>query len=79
MYIPFQKPIVTCPIGEAYQLLGKNGLNYECGNISMMTEKLDQALDLSREWKPCQNYADHSWETRALDFLNWLNVNWNLR
>ena len=74
MYLPFQKPIVTCPIGEAVEIFGEDGFYYTPGNRPEMKQALNRVLDTTG----FTTFVDpklHSWEQRTEDFLTWLRDN----
>ena len=72
-YLPFEKPIVTCKIGNPYDILGENGYYYKPLDVADMANALDCALRDSRTFKyPSGFMARHSWEARAIEFAKWL-------
>lgn len=71
MYLPFKKPIVTCPIGEAYEIFGDQGFYYAPGQRQELKCALEQVLELD-EWLPSADPQQHSWSKRGDDFLEWL-------
>jgi glycosyltransferase involved in cell wall biosynthesis len=74
MYLPFNKPIVTCPIGEALEIFGEDGFYYSPGSRTELRSILHRVLDL-KGWSSSVNARDHSWQKRCTDFLDWLRVN----
>jgi glycosyltransferase involved in cell wall biosynthesis len=78
MYILFNKPILTCKIGEAIELLGDNDFYFTPKNTDELCQRLGQALDGSKSLRPNCNPQSHSWDTRAHDFLKWLHENWSV-
>lgn len=74
MYLPFQKPIVTCPIGEAKEIFGDDGFYYTPGSRPELKGALNRVLDL-KNWSPNVMPKKHTWEQRASDFLDWLRSN----
>lgn len=73
MYLPFQKPIVTCAVGEAYELFGHDGFYYEPGNVDSLEESLISALKHTGIAYPKMDLSLHSWRGRTGQFLNWIN------
>jgi glycosyltransferase involved in cell wall biosynthesis len=72
MYLPFQKPIVSCKIGDPYHTLGSDGFYYEPGDVNGLAMALDNALDHSEHWSPrFVQVEQHSWEARTEQFLEW--------
>lgn len=78
MYLPFQKPIVTCKIGEGKELFGENGYYYQSGNTNELAELLSSSID-STDLKYNINPENHSWKHRTNEFLNWIEINFNLK
>ena len=78
MYIPFQKPIITCKIGEGKELFGKNGYYYQPGKVEELADVLSNAID-STELKYNIDPQNHSWKYRTDEFLNWIEANFNLK
>lgn len=70
MYYPYRKPIVTCAIGEAQELLGDGGYYYQPGDADSMAEQMSEALDFEGD-KPVADPEKYSWDARARSFLNW--------
>lgn len=44
MYLPYNKPVITCKIGEPYEVLKDSGIYYECGNFDECLELLHSAI-----------------------------------
>jgi len=74
MYLAFRRPIVTCPIGEAEQIFGENGLYYEPGDRADLKRALEDALYSDRQSELPEPEA-HNWEARAESFLEWFSQN----
>lgn len=72
MYIPFQKPVVTCAIGEAKELFGNDGFYYEPGNLSSMRSSIERALD-TKDRLNLPRASKHTYESRTESFLNWFD------
>jgi len=73
MYLPFQKPIITCSIGEAYELFGKSGFYYTSGDIDSLAETIVRALDHVGLAYPAMDVSQHSWQERTAQFIRWIN------
>ncbi|MCH8540764.1 MAG: glycosyltransferase family 4 protein [Opitutales bacterium] len=71
MYIPFQKPIITCKIGEAWELLREKGTYYSPGNSDDLYERL---LEFVNNPLPTLgiDLGKHTWKARALEFDHWV-------
>ena len=71
MYLPFKKPIVTSPIGEALELLKEDGFFYKPGDLDQLKDALSRALD-TEDWEPTVDPLLHTWESRADAWLEWM-------
>lgn len=69
MYFAFNKPVVTCRIGEALELFPKNNYFYKSGNVQDMSNKIIKALKIKKNLN--NDFKSHDWKTRAKDFYNW--------
>lgn len=74
MYLAFQKPIVTSPIGEAVEVFGNDGFYYEPGERKDLKRALSGALTTPDSRKLPEAY-EHNWQARADTFLRWFNQN----
>ena len=74
MYIMYEKPIVTCRIGENYTALGNSGFYYSPGDVDSMGEAIDAALDVPPDWRPGYRKEDHTWAARAKSYEAWLSA-----
>jgi hypothetical protein len=72
MFLPYRKPIVSCRIGEAAELLGESGFYYTPKDIVSMTQVLNRAMDAGLEVQ-FPNPREHDWEARVATFEAWLN------
>ena len=79
MYLPFRKPIVTCPIGDPHDLLGEDGFYYPAGDVNGMSLAIDRALSAASTWMPSHvDPQQHDWTFRSREFLAWIEANgWN--
>lgn len=71
MYLPFQKPIISCKIGETYETLKKSGYYYETGNSDDLAKCMLELI-LEKEARFLNDFNLHSWETRTKEFDTWL-------
>jgi glycosyltransferase involved in cell wall biosynthesis len=72
MYLPFKKPVVTSPIGEALELFGRiYSFFYRPGDRAELKQALRRVLECN-DIKNLPEPADHSWEARVSGFLEWL-------
>ncbi len=72
MYLPFEKPIITSPIGEARELFGDDGLYYTPGDRAALANTIQDVLWGQRKQK-LPSPEKHSWDARTTAFLAWLN------
>lgn len=71
MYLPYKKPIITCQIGEPYEVLQKHGLYYKPGNFSQLANKMENVINQEEMPSPIDETL-HSWEYRTNEFINWI-------
>ncbi|MEI7946283.1 MAG: glycosyltransferase [bacterium] len=75
-YLPYQKPIVTCALGDPYELLKSDGYYYTPASVESMAETLNRALDESEKFSfRSLSVAEHSWNHRARQFEGWCKAN----
>lgn len=73
MYLPFGKPVVTSPIGEARALFGPEyDFYFKPNDVASMRDRLAAALDRPRDWTPDWTASGHEWHARATAFDTWL-------
>ncbi|MBQ9659097.1 MAG: glycosyltransferase family 4 protein [Clostridia bacterium] len=73
MYLPYEKPIITCKIGEPYQTLGAEGLYYEPDNSEQLALKMEEVL-LGEKTTININADNHNWMARAIEFEKWVKT-----
>ena len=76
MYLPFEKPIVTCRIGEALELFGENGYYYNPNNIDDFALVLKSVLDLDKPRYEI-DITRHTWKYSVKLFMEWINLKFN--
>lgn len=71
LYIPYKKPIITCKIGEPYEVLKEQGNYYMPGNSAEMYQQMKSII---KEKKTVINIKPeiHSWKTRAEELTEWI-------
>lgn len=73
MYLPFNKPVLTCKIGEAKELfMNDYKYYYDSLDSEKLSEKVIQAVYDVDYVLPCR-VSSHKWEQRAKDILVWIN------
>ena len=75
MYLPFEKPVVTCRIGEAAELFGDAGLYYEPSDVDSLVHALDRLLVEESEIETVAPEC-HTYVARTMAFLKWFNHNY---
>lgn len=73
MYLPYEKPIITCKIGEPHEILGNNGFYYYSGNISSLAEMCITVFNSNK--LNYNNYVLCSWKKRTEEFYSWIICN----
>ena len=73
LFLPYKKPIVSCRIGEAAELLGESGFYYIPNDVISMTRVLNLAMDANPKAQ-IPNPREHDWEARVATFQAWLNA-----
>lgn len=72
-YIPFNKPIVTCQLGDPYDALQDYGYYYQPENISDMACTIERALRESDTFSYPNGFIErHSWRARAIQLQDWV-------
>lgn len=74
-YIAYNKPIVTCKIGDAFDALKSHGFYYRPTDVDDMIRAICNALDANMFSYPEGFIENHSWHTRAQTLLTFLNDN----
>ena len=71
LYVPYKKPVITCKIGEPYEILKEEGNYYKTGDSHSMAE---QMLEIIQGKKRESNIDPDrfSWETRAKELNDWI-------
>lgn len=71
MYLPFMKPVISCEIGEPFQVLGTSGYYYETGSSQSMAFVIQELIVESIP--KTTNYEIHTWEYRTKEFDLFIN------
>lgn len=72
MYLPYQKPIITCKIGEPFELLKEDGIYFDPGNSDSLKKCIIQLME-NNYWNFPIVPSLHEWRTRAIQLNEWLN------
>ncbi|MEZ8107180.1 glycosyltransferase [Vibrio cortegadensis] len=73
MYLPFDKPIITCEVGEAKELFGGQGIYYKPGDVDSLVCAIESSLGLTKPIYSSIKINSHSWESRTNSFMKWIN------
>lgn len=76
MYLPYRKPIITCKIGEPYNVLGDEGIYYEPSSSESLAYEMEKLLE-SRKETIAINPTEHEWRYRTGEFHKWLFSTFN--
>lgn len=71
MYLPYNRPIITCRIGEPYEVLKEHGVYFESGSEESLAQTIN-TLAKKNYWKLEINPMIHEWEVRAKEFDCWI-------
>lgn len=72
-YLPYNRPIVTCKIGNPYDVLGEFGYYYRPSDIADMASVMNHALNDSNRFSyPPELISANNWDARAKDFEQWI-------
>lgn len=73
MYLPYRKPIVTCKIGEPYNVLGDEGTYFAPSSSEDLVRAMEELID-SGKTKITIEPSLHEWKHRTKEFDNWLRT-----
>ena len=74
MYLPYCKPVITCKLGEPYEVLDNDGFYYKPNNSKNLSTTILKALqtkEIPEIWK------EHTWSYRSNQFDQWISHNFN--
>lgn len=78
IYSAFNKPVVTCAIGEALELFPESKFFYKSGNVKDMANRIYEGL-MADQYNLKDNSILQEWESRAKVLNDWainkLNIN----
>ena len=74
MYLPYRKPIITCKIGEPYNVLGDDGFYYRPSSSDSLAAEMEKLLE-SGKTEIAINSLEHEWTFRTKEFDKWLHSN----
>ena len=71
MYLPYKKPIITCKIGEPYNVLGGEGCYFEPSSSLSLAEAMIHLIEsgvAAINVEPLK----HEWKHRTAEFDKWV-------
>lgn len=71
MYLPYQKPIITCRIGEPYEVLGEEGIYFKPSDVDSLVNAILRLAEQD-QWTLVINPLEHEWEYRTHQFNDWI-------
>lgn len=71
MYLPYKKPVITCKIGEPYEVLKEEGLYYIPSNSQSMASCMKKVLSGKKKTINIESEA-YTWEALASVFDKWV-------
>lgn len=75
LYLPYKKPIITCKIGEPYEILQDKGVYYISGDAKDMATQMKKIIE-NNECIVDAHAEKHSWNVRAQELDNWIKLTW---
>lgn len=72
MYLPYQKPIITCKIGEPYETLKEHGIYFEPNSPESLAEVINDMVE-KKMWVLNMNPFEHEWKERAKKLDCWIS------
>lgn len=72
MYLAFNKPVITCRVGEPYEELGDNGIYYEPSDAGSLAKAVETFLGSGRRDLGLTP-EKYEWKQRAEDLDKWIN------
>lgn len=71
MYIPYEKPIITCKIGEPYEALKEKGYYYVPNDVPSLVSVIE-TLVATNVQRVSLNVDQFSWQSRAKELDKWI-------
>jgi glycosyltransferase involved in cell wall biosynthesis len=73
MYLPFNKPILTCEIGEAKEIFGDKGYYFDNSDPESLAKLMEETMDKINVRREIDIFQ-HTWSKRAEELHSWLTV-----
>jgi glycosyltransferase involved in cell wall biosynthesis len=74
MYIPYKKPILTCKIGEPYEIFKENGYYFDNNSPASLAILMQEIMDGNNPIQTVDE-LEHSWTSRTKSFIEWYEEN----
>lgn len=74
MYLPYKKPIITCKIGEPYEVLKENGVYFEPTSKESLAQAIENLVDKD-SWNLNIDPFMYEWNKRAVELDCWIKKN----
>lgn len=71
MYLPYNKPVITCKIGEPFEVLRDAGMYYSPGDSTELAQQMLKVINKNIPVRKC-DASLHSWEYRTKEFIDWI-------
>lgn len=78
MYLPYRKPIITCKIGEPYNVLGDEGYYYEPSSAKGLADEMMKLLE-NEKTSINVDPLKHEWKFRSGEFDKWIFLTFKRR
>lgn len=72
MYLPYRKPIITCKIGEPFEVLKSEGVYYKPNDENSLSITIEKLLNEGITKLDIESTL-HSWNYRTKEFDQWIN------
>lgn len=71
MYLPYNKPVITCRIGEPLSVFGEKGVYYSPGDARSLKDRMIDVLE-GKVTTSQVNPKEHTWASRVVVFDKWV-------
>lgn len=75
IYLPFNKPVLTCEIGEAWEIFKENGYYFDNSKPESLSDLIENIMDKVTTRKGHIDVFQHTWSKRAEELDKWLKIN----
>lgn len=71
MYLPYNKPVITCRVGEPLSVFGEKGVYYSPGDACSLKDRMIDVLE-GKVTTSQVNPKEHTWASRVVVFDKWV-------